>query len=115
VSLEHRLYHFALVYSGFEHGEVVLGGESYTALATGLSRALAILGGAPHEHRSDSLSAAFRNLCADDAQDLTRRFAGLVAHYGMVATRNNCGVAHENGAIESRHGNLKDRAEPRLS
>ena len=35
--LDHRLYHFALVYSGFEHGEVVLGGESYTALASGLA------------------------------------------------------------------------------
>ena len=109
VPLDHRLYHFALVYSGFEHGEVVLGGESYTALATGLSQALTALGGAPHEHRSDSLSAAFRNLCTDDAEDLTRRFAALAAHYGMVPTRNNRGVAHENGAIESRHGHLKDR------
>jgi hypothetical protein len=107
--LDHRLYHFALVYSGFEHGEIVLGGESYSALAAGLARALTILGGAPHEHRSDSLSAAFRNLCADDAEDLTRRFAALATHYGMVATRNNRGVAHENGAIESRHGHVKDR------
>jgi hypothetical protein len=73
--LDHRLYHFALVYSGFEHGEIVLGGESYTALASGLSAALTALGGAPAEHRSDSLSAAFRNLCAEDADDITRRFA----------------------------------------
>ena len=107
--LKHRLYHFALVYSGFEHGEIVLGGESYTALASGLSNALSILGGAPAEHRSDSLSAAFRNLCADAAGDITRRFAALAAHYGMVPTRNNRGVAHENGSIESRHGHLKDR------
>ncbi|RYY07964.1 MAG: IS21 family transposase, partial [Alphaproteobacteria bacterium] len=114
VPLAHRLYHFALVYSGFEHVEVVLGGESYTALATGLSRSLAILGGAPHEHRSDSLSAAFRNLCADDAEDLTRRFAALAAHYGMVPTRNNRGVAHENGSIESRHGHVKGRIEQAL-
>ncbi len=107
--LTHRLYHFALIYSGFEHGEVVLGGESYTALASGLANALAALGGVPLEHRSDSLSAAFRNLCKDHAEDLTHRFAALVAHYGMVATRNNRGVAHENGSIESRHGHLKDR------
>jgi len=58
VSLEHRLYHFALVYSGFEHGEVVLGGESYTALATGLSRALAILGGAPLRRLSRTAKSA---------------------------------------------------------
>jgi hypothetical protein len=112
--LDHRLYHFALVYSGFEHGEIVLGGESYTALASGLSAALAVLGGAPIEHRSDSLSAAFCNLCADDADDITRRFAALVAHYGMVPTRNNRGVAHENGSIESRHGHVKDRIDQAL-
>jgi hypothetical protein len=30
--LQHRLYHFALAFSGFEHAEIVLGGESYAAL-----------------------------------------------------------------------------------
>lgn len=112
--LKHRLYHFALAYSGFEHGEIVLGGESYPALASGLSTALSILGGAPAGHRSDSLSAAFRNLCRDNAEDLTRRFAALAEHYGMVASRNNRGLAHENGSIESRHGHLKDRIEQGL-
>ena len=34
--LDHRLYHFRLACSGFEHGHVVLGGESYVALAEGL-------------------------------------------------------------------------------
>ena len=33
---EHRLYHFVLAYSAWEHAEPVLGGESYTALAVGL-------------------------------------------------------------------------------
>ena len=107
--LDHRLYHFALACSGFEHVEVVLGGESYAALANGLERALRLLGGAPLEHRSDSLSAAFRNLAKPDADDLTRRFEALVAHFGMLPTRNNRGVAHENGAIESRHGHLRKR------
>jgi hypothetical protein len=107
--LEHRLYHFALAFSGFEHAEVVLGGESYAALASGLENALRLLGGVPREHRSDSLSAAFRNLALPDAEDLTRRFTALVVHFGMVPTRNNRGVAHENGAIESRHGHFKTR------
>jgi hypothetical protein len=31
--LDHRLYHFRLAYSGFEHAHVVLGGESFVALA----------------------------------------------------------------------------------
>jgi hypothetical protein len=37
--LEHRLYHFRLAYSGFEHAHVVLGGESFVALAAGLQNA----------------------------------------------------------------------------
>jgi len=110
----HRLYHFAMAYSGFEHAEVVLGGESYVALASGLSAALTALGGVPLEHRSDSLSAAFRNLAVPDAEDITRRYAALVEHYGMVATRNNRGVAHENGAVESRNGHVKVRLEQAL-
>src|SRR3546814_12473861 len=59
--LDHRLYHFRLAYSGFEHAHVILGGESYVALAAGLQNALLALGGRPRHHRSDSLSAAFRN------------------------------------------------------
>jgi hypothetical protein len=105
--LDHRLYHFRLVWSGFEHAHVILGGESYVALAEGLQNALWLLGGAPREHRSDSLSAAFRNLAAENVADLTRRYDALCAHYGMTPSRNNRGVAHENGAIESPHGHLK--------
>ena len=105
--LEHRLYHFRLPYSGFEHAHVVLGGESYVALAEGLQNALWALGGAPREHRSDSLSAAFRNLSHDAQEDLTRRYDALCAHYGMQPSRNNPGIAHENGAIESAHAHLK--------
>ena len=107
VALDHRLYHFRLVCSGFEHAHVILGGESYVALAEGLQNALWALGGAPREHRSDSLSAAFRNLDADAREDLTSRYDALCAHYLMEPTRNNRGVAHENGSIESSHGHLK--------
>jgi hypothetical protein len=105
--LDHRLYHFRLVCSGFEHAHVILGGESYVALAEGLQNALWALGGAPREHRSDSLSAAFRNLDAHAREDLTSRYDALCAHYLMEPTRNNRGVAHENGSIESAHGHLK--------
>lgn len=107
VALDHRLYHFRLAWSGFEHAHVILGGESYVALAEGLQNALWALGGSPVEHRSDSLSAAFRNLDADARADLTRRYDALCEHYGMAPSRNNRGVAHENGAIESAHGHLK--------
>jgi hypothetical protein len=107
VVLDHRLYHFRLAFSGFEHAHVVLGGESFIALAEGLQNALWALGGAPKEHRTDSLSAAFCNLAVDAREDLTQRYQDLVRHYGMTPTRNNRGVAHENGGIESPHGHLK--------
>jgi len=108
IELEHRLYHFRLACSGFEHVHVILGGESYVALAEGLQNALWTLGGAPLEHRSDSLSAAFRNLDREAREDLTSRYDALCNHYGMEPTRNNRGVAHENGGIESPHGHLKN-------
>ena len=108
LELDHRLYHFRLACSGFEHAHVILGGESYVALAEGLQNALWALGGAPFEHRSDSLSAAFRNLDQEAREDLTSRYDALCRHYRMEPTRNNRGVAHENGAIESPHGHLKN-------
>lgn len=104
---DHRLYHFRLAFSGFEHAHVVLGGESFVALAEGLQNALWALGGVPKEHRSDSLSAAFRNLDAEAQDDLTQRYQSLMRHYKMEPSRNNAGIAHENGSIESPHGHLK--------
>lgn len=112
--LAHRLYHFRLAYSGFEHVHAVLGGESFVALAAGLQNALWALGGAPLEHRSDSLSAAFRNLERDAAADWTVRYEALCEHYAMKASRNNRGIAHENGAIEGPHGHLKRAIEDAL-
>jgi transposase InsO family protein len=114
VPLDHRLYHFRLAFSGWEHAHVVLGGESFVALAEGLQNALWALGRAPLEHRSDSLSAAFCNLDADTRQDQTRRYEALCTHYRMQPTRNNRGLAHENGSIESPHGHLKRTIEDAL-
>src|SRR5689334_18755476 len=114
VPLDHRLYHFRLAFSGWEHVHVVLGGESFVALAEGLQNALWALGQAPSQHRSDSLSAAFCNLDNDTKQDQTRRYEALCAHYRMEPTRNNRGLAHENGSIESPHGHLKRAIEDAL-
>jgi hypothetical protein len=92
--LDHRLYHFRLAYSGFEHAHVVLGGESYVALAEGVQNALWALGGVPEEHRTDSLSAAFKNLARSAQADLTDRVDALCRHYGMTPTRNTRGIRH---------------------
>lgn len=58
-------------------------------------------------YSGDSLSGAFRNLDKDARADLTHRYKELCGHYGMTATRNNAGIAHENGSIEGSHGHLK--------
>jgi hypothetical protein len=107
VPLHHRMYHFCLAFSHWEHAHVVLGGESFVALAEGLRNALSASGGSPLEHRSNSLSAAFRNLEPGTAEDLMRRYEALCAHYGMTPTRDNRGIAHKNGSIEGPHGHLK--------
>ena len=55
--------------------EVVLSGESFAALSSGLQNALWMMGGVPEEHRTDSLSAAFNNRA--EQEDLTKRYEGL--------------------------------------
>lgn len=103
----HLLYHYRLVFSGWSYVKVVCGGESFTALSTGLQNALWRSGGVPQEHRTDSLSAAFHNV--SQKEQLTTRYHALCRHYGLKATHNNPGVSHDNGAIEASHGHLKRR------
>ena len=42
------------------------------------------------------------------------RYTALLAHYGMEGTRNNRGVSHENGSVESSHRYLKEALEQAL-
>src|SRR5208282_5840164 len=42
------------------------------------------------------------------------RYEAFCAYYGMTPTRNNLGVSHENGSIESSHGHLKSKLEDPL-
>lgn len=103
--LKHRLFHYRLVASGWAYAQVTYGGESFSALADGLQRAFRASGGVPRQLRTDSLSAAYKNRQEQD--DFTERYAELCQHYSLNATRNNRGVAHENGAIESPNNHLK--------
>jgi len=99
VAFGHMLYHFVLAFSRWEYASVVDTGESFQALAAGLQNALWQAGGCPSEHRSDSLSAAFKNLQEKD--DFTVRYAALLEHYGMEGTRNNRGLGHEYGVVKN--------------
>lgn len=106
---EHLIYHYRLAYSGWQYAQIIQGGESFIGLSEGLQNALAASGGAPKEHRTDSLSAAYRNLGGKRRSDLTKLDDDLCDNYRMEPTRNNKGIAHENGAVESSHGHLKNR------
>ncbi len=106
---EHLIYHYRLAYSGWQYAQVIQGGESFIALSEGLQNALFASGGAPKQHRTDSLSAAYRNARGQNKKQLTDYYEELCDHYRLEPTRNNKGIAHENGAIESSHGHLKNR------
>jgi hypothetical protein len=60
------------------------------------------------------LSAACRNRHGQFSVDVTQRYHALCSHYGLAYSRNNLGVAHENGRVESPHGHLKERIEQAL-
>src|SRR4051812_7950869 len=70
VPLDHRLYHFRLAYSGFEHAPRCARWGELFALAEGLQDALWALGGVPAQHRRDILTATFRNLDREAEADL---------------------------------------------
>ena len=115
VPLDHRLYHFRLVFSGFEHAHVVLGGESFVALAEGLAER-------PVGARRRSAGASQRQSLGGVPQsrsggreDLTRRYDGAVRPLRHDADAQQPGVAHENGSIESPHGHLKRRSSGRAA
>ena len=77
----HLLYHFWLAFSGWQYVKAICGGESFTALTESLQEALWQLGGVPHEHRTDRLSAAYRNLSSQE--DEAACCAEFCRYYGM--------------------------------
>jgi len=111
---EHPLFHYRLAWSGWAYGRVIHGSESFVALSEGLQNALAACGGVPKELRTDRLSAASRNRDGSYALDITPRYQALCSHYGLRPSRNNRGVAHENGIVEAPHGHVKRRLEQKL-
>lgn len=110
---EHLIYHYRLAYSGWRYAQIIEGGESFVALSEGLQNAFGSCGGVPRQHRTDSLSAAYRN-AGSNHKKLTEFYEHLCEHYRLEPTRNNTGIAHENGSIESPHGHLKNRLSQQL-
>ena len=114
--------HFRLPFSGWCHVAVIHVGEGFVALSVGaafsggvaLLNALALYGGVPLGHLTDSLSACFRNRDGSYAGDYTSGYRELCTHLGVIATRNNRGVALEDGTIEQSHWHRKHRLEQQL-
>jgi len=102
----HLLFHSVLTYSNVEAVNVCFS-ESFEALAEGLEAALASFGGVARMHRTDNLSAAIRELGRDGRRDFTAAYRALLEHYGMVGSTNHPGESHQNGDVESSHGQFK--------
>lgn len=109
----HLLYHCVFTYSNWE-AVSICPSESFESLSAGLQGALWRFGGVPREHRTDNLSAATHDLPDSRGRDFTVRYRELLDHYGLRATRNFPGNAHENGDVESSNGGLKSALDQRL-
>ena len=81
-SFQHLLYHYRLAYSGWQYVQVIQGGESFVGLSQGLQNALAACGGVPQTHRTDSLSAAYRNVGGRNPK-LTQMYGEVCSHYHL--------------------------------
>lgn len=101
---EHLVYHFVLPYSNWETVTVVFS-ESFEALSLGLQNALWTLGGVPHAHQTDRLSAAVDSF--GGGAQFRSRYEALLGHYGLEGRRIRTRKANENGDVEQRHFRLK--------
>jgi len=101
---DHLLYHFVLTYSNWETGSVCFS-ESFESLSEGLQAALWELGGVPHAHQTDRLTAAVQKALHPD--EFTQRYQALLRHYGMNGRRTQAGSPNENGDVEQRNYRFK--------
>lgn len=104
--LVHLLFVFRLSCSGWTWVQVAFG-ETYEAMVEGLQGALWELDGVPEIVRHDNLSAATHELKRSGGRSLTRRFKGVLDHYGLKSTRIRPGEAHENGVAEKGNDLVK--------
>ena len=100
IPFEHLVHHFVLTYSNWETATVCFS-ESFEALSAGVQDALWELGGVPHSHQTDCLSAAVHKL--DHAETFAERYRALMRHYDLEPRRTNPNSPNENGDVEQRH------------
>jgi hypothetical protein len=110
-SFDHMVYHFVLTYSNWEAGTVCFS-ESFESLSEGLQNALWELGGVPRRHRTDRLTAAVNS--DPESEMFTRRYQGLLAHYGLEGQAIQPRQANENGDVEQSHHRFKQAVDQAL-
>ena len=103
-TFNHLIYHFVLPYSNWEAGTICFS-ESFESLSEGLQNALWELGGVPKAHRTDRLSTAVQK--TGHPEEFTRRYTGLLDHYGLEGRKIQAARPNENGDVEQRHHRLK--------
>ena len=101
---DHLLYHFVLTYSNWETGSICFS-ESFESLSEGLQAALWELGGVPHAHQTDRLTAAVQKALHPD--EFTQRYQALLRHYVMNGRKTQAASPNENGDVEQRNHRLK--------
>lgn len=109
----HLFFQFVLAFSGWRWVQIAHG-ETFEALVSGLQNALWALGGVPEMVRLDNLSAATHELARSGGRVLSARFADVLGHYGLRASRIRPGESHENGVVEKAHDLLKSALEQAL-
>jgi len=112
IPFKHMLYHFVLTYSNWEDAGICFS-ESLESLLNGFQNAVWHLGGVPKRHRTDRLSSAINNL--SEQRSFTRRYEGLLSHYGIYGEKTNPSSGNENGDVEQRHYRFKNAVIQRLS
>ena len=101
---DHLVYHFVLPYSNWETGTICFS-ESFESLSEGLQNALWELGGVPASHRTDRLTTAVQK--TNHPEEFTRRYTGLMKHYGLQGQKIQAASPNENGDVEQSHHRFK--------
>jgi hypothetical protein len=101
----HMLYHFVLTYSNWEAVTLCFS-ESLESLSEGLQNALWELGGVPHMHRTDRLTAAVQP-GVEGPESFKQRYQALLSHYGLQGQAIQAGKGNENGDAEQSHHQFK--------
>ena len=110
-AFQHMMFHAVFTYSNWEYVHLCHS-ESFEALSAGLQDGLHHAGGVPRRVRSDSLSAAVKNLSSD--KEFATQYRDLLRHYGVEGHRITVRKPQENGDVESSHGHFKDALDQAL-